>query len=151
MVIIFMKNILRNYKYFIILFSFTLAFTASSAEQNSITMKLKQCPDTPNCVSSQSLSAEHKISPIPYKTSAVEAKEKIKTIMLIMPNTRLIKEKDQYLHIEFKTSVLKFVDDVEIIIDDAEKVIHIRSASRVGHWDLGANRRRVENIRKKFM
>lgn len=141
-----MNNIFHQYKYFIIL----LSFTASYVESNAIIMKLKQCPDSPNCVSSQSLSSDHLISPIPYKSPPIEAKEQIKKIILAMPHTHLIKEDDQYLHIEIKTNILKFVDDIEIIIDDVEKLIHLRSASRVGHWDLGANRRRVNNIRRKY-
>ena len=84
-----------------------------------------------------------------YKLSAKDAMEKIKKIILGLPRTKLIKETDQFLHIEFKTAILRFIDDVEIVINDAEKVIHLRSASRLGYWDLGANRRRIEKIKKK--
>jgi len=113
-------------------------------------MKLKKCPNSPNCVSSQSDSSSHKILPLPYKSSANEALQQIKKTILALPRTQLIEEKDQYLHIEFTTLIFRFVDDVEIIIDDSEKVIHLRSASRVGHSDLGANRRRIEQIKNKF-
>jgi uncharacterized protein (DUF1499 family) len=88
--------------------------------------------------------------PLPYKSSANEALQQIKKTILALPRTQLIEEKDQYLHIEFTTLIFRFVDDVEIIIDDSEKVIHLRSASRVGHSDLGANRRRIEQIKNKF-
>jgi len=43
--------------------------------------------------------------------------------------------------------VFRFVDDVEFHVDETAKLIHVRSASRVGHSDLGVNRRRVEAIR----
>ena len=128
----------------------TLSFSAYSAEEKPLIMKLKQCPNSPNCVSSQSHSASSRITPLSYKSSAKDAMDKIKKIMLDLPGTQLIKETDQYLHIEFKTTILRFTDDVEIVINDAEKVIHLRSASRVGHWDLGANRRRIEGIKKQF-
>ncbi len=54
------------------------------------------------------------------------------------------------MHAEFMSGVFKFVDDVHIVVDDSKKKIHIYSASRVGYWDLGANRRRVEKIRMLF-
>ncbi len=114
-------------------------------------MKLKKCPNSPNCVSSQSDSSSHKILPLPYKSSAKEALQQIKKTTLSLPRTKLIEEKDKYLHIEFTTLFFRFVDDVEIIIDDSEKVIHLRSASRVGHSDFGANRRRTEEIKNKFL
>ena len=114
-------------------------------------MKLKPCPYSPNCVSSQGHSIYNKISPLSYQSSAKEAKEKIKRTVMGLPGTKLLKETDLYLHVEFKTAILKFIDDVEIIIDDTEKVIHLSSASRVGFWDLGTNRRRIKEIKKRFM
>ncbi|MGR9073995.1 MAG: DUF1499 domain-containing protein, partial [Gammaproteobacteria bacterium] len=113
-------------------------------------MKLRPCPDSPNCVSSLSESASHRIAPIAYNTSAEEALEKIKSVLLSFPRTRLLSEADRYLHVEFKTAFFKFTDDVEIVLDDEEKLIHLRSASRAGYWDFGVNRSRVEAIRTKF-
>jgi len=133
----------------IILFAFPV-FSFSN-EIRLTSMKLKQCPDSPNCVSSQSRSESHKISPLSYKSSAEEAMQQIKKIILALPRTTLIEEKNQYLHVEFKTFFLRFVDDVEIIVDDVEKKIHLRSASRVGHSDFGTNRRRIEEIKNKFL
>jgi uncharacterized protein (DUF1499 family) len=43
-----------------------------------------------------------------------------------------------------------FVDDVEFLVDDAAKVIHVRSASRLGESDMGVNRSRIEAIRTQF-
>jgi len=50
---------------------------------------------------------------------------------------------------EFR-SLLGFVDDVEFHLDRESRAIQMRSASRVGYWDFGVNRRRLEGIRKKF-
>ncbi len=129
----------------------TLSFSAFSAQEIPLRMKLKQCPNSPNCVSSQSHSESSRITPLSYKLSETEAMEKIKNIILGLPRTKLIKQTNQFLHIEFKTAILRFVDDVDIVINDNEKVIHLRSASRLGYWDLGTNRRRIEIIKKKFM
>ncbi len=135
----------------IILLLFTLPISAFSNQKIIPNMKLKQCPSSPNCVSSQSESESHHIEPLPYKSSGDEAMQKIKETILAMPRTNLVEEKDHYLHVEFKSSVLRFIDDVEIIIDDSEKLIHLRSASRVGHSDFGANRRRIDEIKKNFL
>ena len=54
------------------------------------------------------------------------------------------------LHVEFTSWLLRFVDDVDAVIDPDAGVIHVRSASRVGYSDLGVNRKRVEAIRSAF-
>ena len=114
-------------------------------------MKLKPCPDSPNCVSSQSRSDSQRINPLPYKTAPRHALARIKNLISAMPGAKLVREEENYLHFEFTTRIMKFVDDVEIALDKTEKQIHLRSASRVGYWDLGTNRRRLEKIRKKFL
>ena len=55
-----------------------------------------------------------------------------------------------YLYAQFTTRWLKFVDDTEFWLAPAEGVIHVRSASRIGRGDLGANRARIEEIRARF-
>jgi uncharacterized protein (DUF1499 family) len=52
--------------------------------------------------------------------------------------------------VEFR-SVLGFVDDLIFAASPEEEVIHVRSASRTGKWDLGVNRRWVERIRKLYL
>lgn len=64
-----------------------------------------------------------------------------------MPRMKLVEEDEAYLHYEFSSLLLRFVDDVELIFDDETKTIHFRSASRTGYGDLGVNRRRMETIR----
>jgi uncharacterized protein (DUF1499 family) len=43
--------------------------------------------------------------------------------------------------------VFGFVDDLELHLRPAEKLIAVRSAARLGHSDLGVNRKRVEGLR----
>ncbi len=74
--------------------------------------------------------------------------EKLKQkIAAEIPRSELITEDGNYLHFEVKSLVFRFVDDTEFLLDEAEEVIHFRSASRVGYSDMGANRKRVEKIR----
>jgi len=66
------------------------------------------------------------------------------------PRTTIVREETDYLKAECRSALFRFVDDVEILFDDAEKRIHFRSASRVGRSDFGVNRNRMEEIRAAF-
>jgi len=57
---------------------------------------------------------------------------------------------DTYIHAEFTSAVFRFVDDVEFQIDPDTRLVHFRSASRVGRSDLGVNRERMEALRAAF-
>jgi uncharacterized protein (DUF1499 family) len=112
--------------------------------------RLPECPDSPNCVSSQAERADQKIDPIKYSGPMEEAKLRMRLVIDSMPGAKVLQEDRLFMHVEFQTLVFGFVDDVEFIMDDAHKVIHVRSASRLGYSDLGTNRRRVEKIRTLF-
>jgi uncharacterized protein (DUF1499 family) len=113
--------------------------------------RLKPCPDKPNCVSSEFVSdAEHYIEPLAYSAGeAAQVLPRLKTIIREMGGSIQI-EKTDYLAATFTSSVFRFVDDLELRIDTGQKTIHLRSASRVGHGDGGANRKRVELLKKSF-
>jgi uncharacterized protein (DUF1499 family) len=108
---------------------------------------LRPCPATPNCVSTQAADEQHAIAPIRYRKSRVEAKEALKEVIRSLPRTKLVEEDDVYLHYEFTSLLFRFVDDVEFLIDDEARIIHFRSASRIGYGDLGVNRKRMERVR----
>ena len=110
--------------------------------------RLPPCPASPNCVSSQDEDQGHGIEPFHYNRSLAEAKAVLKSLVLSLPRTILVKEDVAYLHVEFTSLLLRFVDDVEFAFDEDTKSVHFRSASRIGYSDLGVNRRRMENIRR---
>ncbi len=112
--------------------------------------KFVPCPDTPNCVSSQAPDQTHAIAPLSYRGSAEEAKNRLLIIINSLKRTKVVSDQGNYFHVEFTSAVFRFVDDVEFFIDENQKVIHIRSAARVGQYDFGVNRRRMETIRKMF-
>jgi uncharacterized protein (DUF1499 family) len=112
--------------------------------------QLAPCPSTPNCVSSQSQDAEHKIEPLTYNSSPAEAIANLKTVIKSLPKTKIITETENYLYAEFTSALMGFVDDVEFYLDEGAKTIHVRSASRLGQSDLGVNRKRIETIRTKL-
>ena len=112
--------------------------------------RLAPCPDSPNCVSSQSADAKHGIDPIAYTTSVEEARNRLEKIVRAMPRTKAVRLEEDYICLECSSRLFRFVDDVEFWFDDASKVIHCRSASRKGYSALGVNRKRVEKIREQF-
>ena len=112
--------------------------------------KFSPCPDAPHCVSSQSKDDSHRMEPLTYATSKKEAQEKLLNILRSTKRTKIISINDDYLHAECISSVFRFVDDLEFYFDDVEKTIHFRSSSRLGYYDLGVNRRRIEKIKAIF-
>ena len=54
------------------------------------------------------------------------------------------------MHAEIRSPLFGFVDDLELRIDPDRARVDVRSASRVGRSDLGANRRRVEVLRERL-
>lgn len=90
------------------------------------------------------------MAPLAFAGTPAEAMQTLVEILEAAPRVRLVAQDDRYLHAEFVTKLLRFVDDVEFLLDEAAGVIHFRSASRAGHWDLGANRRRMERIRHEL-
>ena len=112
--------------------------------------KFYPCPDTPNCVSTLATGKQHKIDPFKYSGALSEAKEKIVKIINSLKRSKIITNKENYIHAEFRTATFRFVDDVEFLFDDSEKIIHFRSRARLGISDMGVNRKRMENIRSKY-
>ncbi|MCJ8280706.1 MAG: DUF1499 domain-containing protein [Rivularia sp. ALOHA_DT_140] len=114
--------------------------------------KLVACPNSPNCVSSQSPSSDstHFIEPLKYSSTVEKALTDLKSVIQSENRTTIINESSDYLYAEFKSALMGYVDDVEFYLDSSSNTIHVRSASRLGQSDLGVNRKRVETIRTKF-
>lgn len=104
--------------------------------------RLSPCKSTPNCVSSQADAADavHHIEPLRATMPEVEAALR-RTL-----RCRIVSAEPAYLHAEFRTRLMRFVDDVEFYFDG--RVVHVRSASRLGRYDFGTNRRRIEALRR---
>jgi uncharacterized protein (DUF1499 family) len=112
--------------------------------------RLAACPDSPNCVSSQSTDPRHAIDPLRYDGTAEKARELLIEAVSGMKRARIVAAEERYIHAEFTSALFRFVDDVEFLLESETKTIHVRSASRVGYSDLAVNRRRVEEIRSRF-
>ncbi|PVV07409.1 MAG: hypothetical protein B6D77_13885 [gamma proteobacterium symbiont of Ctena orbiculata] len=115
--------------------------------------RLMQCPDTPNCVSSQAEDEQHYIQPIQFMGTQQEAQSALLKMLETWKRTKIIVAQEEYIRAEFASMIFRFVDDVEFYLSSIkadETVIHVRSASRVGYSDFGVNRKRIERIRSKL-
>lgn len=112
--------------------------------------RLRPCPNSPNCVCSQDEDSRHQIEPLTFRDAPHVAWDRLHEIVRTLPRTRVVSRDEHHLHVEFTTPLLRFVDDVEFLLDESASVIHVRSASRVGHSDLGTNRKRVESLRERW-
>lgn len=112
--------------------------------------KLRPCPASPNCVSSRSSDQDHFIEPLKYQDGRAQARERLIAVIESMDRARISEIEDDYIHAEFTSALFRFVDDVEFYFPADVQVIEVRSASRLGYYDFGVNRRRVERIRVEF-
>lgn len=111
--------------------------------------QLAPCKTSPNCVSSFSnpTDKEHFAEVIIVPDSVDNPKKRLIEIINAMPGAQLVEDVDHYIRAEYTTKLMRYVDDVEFVIDANNRKIDFRSASRVGHSDMGLNRKRIEEIR----
>ncbi len=75
--------------------------------------------------------------------------DRLRTLLAGAPRTVIVTATDDYLHAVCRTR-LGFADDIECRLCPTGRVIHVRSASRIGIYDFGVNRRRVEALRRRL-
>jgi uncharacterized protein (DUF1499 family) len=114
--------------------------------------RLASCGRRLNCVSSQADpgDAQHHVAPIPFKGDAGTALSAARKAVERMRRATVIRQDGSYLHAEFRSRLMGFVDDVELMFDEQARVLHVRSASRLGRRDYGVNRARVEALRARL-
>lgn len=108
--------------------------------------RFSNCPPSENCVNSQLMGDSHYVEPLRMSGTQGEKKSQLLQVISRLPRAKLINSTDNYLLVEFKSRIMGYVDDVELLI--GEKYVDIRSASRLGYADFGVNRNRVETIRQ---
>jgi uncharacterized protein (DUF1499 family) len=105
---------------------------------------LADCPETPNCVCSD-CEGRARMSPLKFEGEPAQAMAQLKEALAKL-GIRVAEEKENYLHAVATTPLMRFKDDLEFVIAPNEKLIHFRSASRLGKSDLGKNRARMNQI-----
>jgi uncharacterized protein (DUF1499 family) len=121
---------------------------------------LAPCPETPNCVYVGD--EQHASHPawILAPTWATQAQRAASSVMdalqegvQSLPRTRvLVREAlpdgHVYLHAASTSRFFRFVDDLELLLKPDEGLVIVRSASRLGHSDLGVNANRIASLRQ---
>lgn len=112
--------------------------------------QLTPCPGSPNCVTTQSNHPSSKMEAIAYEGTLADNMTKLKNVIEQFSKTNIISEKENYLHVTFGTPIFNYIDDVEFYFDDANKLLHFRSASRIGYSDMGVNKKRMQKVTARF-
>ncbi len=119
--------------------------------------KLKAPSTRPNSVSSQAAlwpghpqQAYASIAPLAVAGDAATAMRRLRSVVESMPGARVVQADAGYLRAEFTTPLMRYTDDVEFWFDAAAGVVQLRSASRIGYSDRGANRARIEALRARL-
>jgi uncharacterized protein (DUF1499 family) len=114
--------------------------------------RLASCGRRLNCVSSQADpgDAQRYVAPIQVKGAAAEAIAAARRAVESMQRARVVRAEGNYLHAEFRSKLMGYVDDVELTYDAQAGVLHVRSASRLGRRDYGVNRARVAALRARL-
>lgn len=129
-----------------------VGLSISSRKQPDLGMlngQLRACPASPNCVCSELRNERSFVDPLMFTAVAGDAWQHAKKA-IVENGGVIVTEREGYLHANFVTPLLRYIDDVELRMDENKQVIHIRSASRVGYSDMGANQARVTKIRMSF-
>ncbi|MBL0166588.1 MAG: DUF1499 domain-containing protein [Propionivibrio sp.] len=111
--------------------------------------RLAPCPASPNCVSSLASAESQRVAALRYSGDAAQAQSRLLGVLNGMERVRIVRVEAAYIHAEFRSALLGFVDDVEFLFDPPG-AIQMRSASRLGYSDFGVNRERVAAIRARF-
>ena len=114
--------------------------------------RLASCGRRLNCVSSQADpgDAQRYVAPIRVKGAAAEAIAAARRAVESMARARVVRAEGNYLHAEFRSRLMGYVDDLELTYDAQAGVLHVRSASRLGQRDYGVNRARVAALRARL-
>lgn len=106
----------------------------------------------PNCLNSMYPDdSDHFWEAWLYRGDREEIIDFLKLMIENEKEAKLITLDSSYIHYEHTIPLFGFVDDVELYLPKKENVIHFRSASRVGYWDVGANKSRMKKIKKKLI
>lgn len=112
--------------------------------------QLRPCPDSPNCVFSEATDADQRVPSFQLQTTSTPAWIGLQEVVAALPGTQIVKVTDDYLHAECRSAVFGFIDDLELQLQPQQQQIEIRSAARLGYYDFGVNRKRVEELRHRL-
>jgi uncharacterized protein (DUF1499 family) len=110
--------------------------------------RIEPCPNLPNCVSSQASTHDvlHRIEPLRFATDRATLMAAVLIAIRRRSGLRVLERDDEYVHAVARSAILRLPSDVELLVDMSAGLLHVRASSRYGRSDLGANRRRAEEL-----
>lgn len=122
----------------------SLLFACQGVPDAPVGTTLPACWTSPNCVSSQAdpSDAEHYVSPLP-----LAGLEELAVAAGALPGCVEEARTEVALRFRCDTPSGLYTDDLDLVVDAAAGVVHVRSSSRIGRRDFGVNRERVEALR----
>lgn len=127
----------------------TILVVLAMTEATSYGAAMPPCPSSPNCVSSQAEDS-HRIAPLYIAGDPDKAFERLKMLLTERSDTSVVSSDMNCIRVEFRT-LLGFVDDGLFLLNRKALLIDVRSSARLGYWDMGKNRRRLEEVREQFV
>ncbi|MGA9851608.1 MAG: DUF1499 domain-containing protein [Gammaproteobacteria bacterium] len=124
--------------------------------------QLAACPPQRDCVSTQDQDPDLHIAPLVYTSTRDQARNDLLIAITVVGQGRIVSDHRNYIRIEYpiadrseRTSEYYYqpenaVDDVEFYLEPGQHVIEMRSIARLGLFDVGTNRARLEKIRAAF-
>lgn len=114
--------------------------------------RLMDCPASPNCHGSFATREDQYVEPLEVDPAVADGRliERAVSRLTETSSATVASQTDDYAHLEYRSRVFGFIDDVELLLDAERALLHVRSASRLGYSDLGANRRRIESLRREL-
>ena len=79
---------------------------------------------SPNCVSSRDPNSARRVAPIQFTGDSASGWSRLRKVIEEMKGARVAKEESRYLHVEFRSALFGFVDDVEFRIDRSSNMTH---------------------------
>lgn len=112
--------------------------------------KLAEVPSSPNAVSSTAEQSDKSVEPLPFQGTREETKQQLLKVLDTYENAEVVTKEENYIHAVFSSKRMKFKDDFELYLDEEKEVVEVRSAARVGYSDFDVNRKRYEEIKRKY-
>jgi uncharacterized protein (DUF1499 family) len=110
--------------------------------------RLAPCPSAPHCVGSGETGERHAIAGFALREPVRESWQQLVQAVRTTERTTILFADARYLHAEVASRSGLFIDDLELLREGSR--VHVRSSSRVGYYDFGANRERVEALRARL-
>lgn len=109
---------------------------------------LADCPDTPNCQCSEASRQSQQVDRFTVTKNPSQSIATLARVVEGIAGMEVVQFDEKYLYATAKTSLMQYVDDIEFLLSDDMQSIQVRSASRIGKSDMGANAERINVLRE---